>query len=57
LQLWRITLAMFTHAYLTVVPARSISEAKADKQRKKRLARRKAEELIPLTTPEVRRLI
>jgi len=36
-----ITLAMFAHAYLTVVRARAASEAKADKQKKKRRAPRK----------------
>jgi SRSO17 transposase len=36
-----ITLAMFAHAYLTVAPARAASEAKADKQKKKRRAPRK----------------
>lgn len=36
-----ITLAMFAHAYLTVVRARAISQAKADKQKKKRRAPRK----------------
>jgi SRSO17 transposase len=36
-----ITLAMLAHAYLTVVRARAISEAKADKQKKERLASRK----------------
>jgi SRSO17 transposase len=36
-----ITLAMLAHAYLTVVRARAVSEAKADKQKKKRRAPRK----------------
>jgi SRSO17 transposase len=36
-----ITLAMFAHAYLTVVRARAVSEAKADEQKKKRRAPRK----------------
>jgi SRSO17 transposase len=36
-----ITLAMFAHAYLTVVRARAVSQAKADKQKKKRLTPRK----------------
>jgi SRSO17 transposase len=36
-----ITLAMLAHAYLTVVRARAVSEANADKQKKKRRAPRK----------------
>src|SRR5262245_9186049 len=36
-----ITLAMFAHAYLTVVRARAASEGKGDKQKKKRRAPRK----------------
>jgi SRSO17 transposase len=36
-----ITLAMLAHAYLTVVRARAVSEAKADKQKKKWRAARK----------------
>jgi SRSO17 transposase len=36
-----ITLAMFAHAYLTVVRARAVSEAKADEQKKKRRTPRK----------------
>jgi SRSO17 transposase len=36
-----ITLAMLAHAYLTVVRARAVSQAKADKQKKKRRAPRK----------------
>src|SRR5262245_63619193 len=36
-----ITLAMFAHAYLTVVRARDVYQAKADEQKKKRREARK----------------
>lgn len=51
-----ITLAMLAHAYLTVMRAK----AWAEPNRTKKVGRHKkdrAEELIPLTVPEVRRLV
>jgi hypothetical protein len=51
-----IKLAMFAHAYLTVMRSKALAELIRTKKSDRR-EKDKTEELIPLTVPEVRRLL